>query len=360
MAPFKSKKQPTIIKKFYWRKKMKKFYQRLFAMFLALVLLLPTSVGFAKDDSDSDVFRVGMEVNYAPFNFAQVNDANGAVPVVNSENEYANGYDVQIAKLIADKLGKKLEIYKIEWDGLPPALTSGKIDAIIAGMSPTAERKKEIDFTRQLLCFRPCCSFEKRLSKYKDAKALEDFKGAKITGQLNTFHYTVIDQIEGVDKQSAMESFPSMISATKAGKIDGYVSEKPGAMAAVSANSDLDYVEFEQGKGFETSSEDTSIAVGLRKESSELREEINAILADMTVEEEDEIMNQWYNFQKTTAKKQAFGDQMSNIRSEYATLFLSGIRNTLFIAIFATIVGFIIGLLVAVIRKAQVNKKRIK
>lgn len=62
-----------------------------------------------------------------------------------------------------------------------------------------------------------------------------------------------------------MESFPSMISATKSGNIDGYVSEKPGAMSAVSANSDLTYVAFSKGKGFETSSEDTSIAVGLRK-----------------------------------------------------------------------------------------------
>src|SRR5699024_9873039 len=106
---------------------MKKNLKRLLSLVLVFVLLIPANIGLASDDTDSDVLRVGMEVNYAPFNYSQVNDANGAVPVVNSTNEYANGYDVQIAKLIADKLGKKLEIYKIEWDGLPPALTSGKI-----------------------------------------------------------------------------------------------------------------------------------------------------------------------------------------------------------------------------------------
>ena len=60
---------------------------------------------------------------------------------------YANGYDVQIAQYVANKLGMKLEIYSIEWDGLLPALESGTVDAIIAGMSPTAEREEQIDFT---------------------------------------------------------------------------------------------------------------------------------------------------------------------------------------------------------------------
>ena len=71
---------------------------------------------------------------------------NGAVAIEGS-SEYAGGYDVEIAKIIAAELGKELVIVKTEWDGLIPALTSGKIDAIIAGMSPTEERKEAIDFT---------------------------------------------------------------------------------------------------------------------------------------------------------------------------------------------------------------------
>ncbi len=333
---------------------MKKNLKRLLSLVLVFVLLIPANIGLASDDTDSDVLRVGMEVNYAPFNYSQVNDANGAVPVVNSNNEYANGYDVQIAKLIADKLGKKLEIYKIEWDGLPPALTSGKIDAIIAGMSPTEERKKEIDFTKNYYTSDLVVVLKKD-SKYKDAKSIADFKGAKITGQLNTFHYTVIDQIDGVQKMTAMESFPSMISATKAGNIDGYVSEKPGAMAAVTSNKDLAYVEFDKDKGFETSSEDTSIAVGVRK-NSELTEPINDILSDLSQEDQDKIMKQVITSENQ--EDMGFFDQMKAIWSEYSSLFLSGIRNTMLIAIFSTIVGFIIGLLVAVIRKIEVNKDK--
>lgn len=336
---------------------MKKFMRSLFGFSLAFLFAFTPIKSFAQEKGpNEDVFRVGMEVNYAPFNFSQVNDAHGGVPVENSKGEFANGYDVQIAKMIADKLGKKLEIYKIEWDGLPPALTSGKIDAIIAGMSPTPERKREIDFTNSYYVSDLVVVLKKD-SPFAKSKSLRDFRNAKLTGQLNTFHYSVIDQIKGVKKEAAMESFPAMISATKAGNIDGYVSEKPGAMAAVSANSDLTYVEFKKGDGFETSSEDTSIAVGLKK-NSPLREEINGILSHMDVKEQDSIMNQMVQLSQNDGKSKSFIGQMAAIWNEYSRLFLNGIANTLFIAIFATCVGFLIGLLVAVIRKLQVSKKK--
>jgi ABC-type amino acid transport substrate-binding protein len=94
--------------------------------------------------------RVGMECAYKPFNWTDMGTPSlGAVPISGEgkDNMYANGYDVQIAQYIANKLGTKLEVYSYEWDGLIPALNSGAVDAIIAGMSPTAEREQEIDFT---------------------------------------------------------------------------------------------------------------------------------------------------------------------------------------------------------------------
>ena len=94
--------------------------------------------------------RVGMECAYAPFNWTDMDTPSlGAVPISGEgkDNMYANGYDVQIAQYVANKLGMKLEVYSYEWDGLIPALNSGAVDAIIAGMSPTAEREEQIDFT---------------------------------------------------------------------------------------------------------------------------------------------------------------------------------------------------------------------
>ena len=101
-------------------------------------------------ETTNGVLRVGMECAYEPYNWTDMDGSSlGAVPISGEGKEglYANGYDVQIAQYIANKLGMKLEIYSIEWNSLLPALESGTIDAIAAGMSPTAERAAEIDFS---------------------------------------------------------------------------------------------------------------------------------------------------------------------------------------------------------------------
>lgn len=240
----------------------------------------------APAEETGGTFKVGLEAGYAPFNWTQADDSNGGVKIEGSA-EYAGGYDVEIAKKIAEGLGKKLVIVKTEWDGLVPALTSGKIDAIIAGMSPTAERKKTIDFSDNYYKSN-LVMVVKKGGKYDGATSLKDFKGAKITAQLNTFHYTVIDQIEGVIKDTAMDNFPAMRVALESGMIDGYVSERPEGISAESANPNFKMIEFTDG--FVTSDDDTAVAVGLAK-GSELTAKINEILAGISEEERTNIMD---------------------------------------------------------------------
>ncbi|MDF2539277.1 MAG: transporter substrate-binding protein [Herbinix sp.] len=184
-------------------------------------------------------------------------------------------------------MGKELVIVKTEWDGLIPALISGKIDAIIAGMSPTADRKVEIDFSDNYYKS-DLVMVVKKGSAFETATSIQDFSGAKISAQLNTFHYTVIDQIEGVKKQTAMDNFPTMRVSLEAGAIDGYVSERPEGVSASAANPNLVMVEF--AEGFETSEDDTAIAVGLKKDS-ELTAKVNEILAGISEEERISIMD---------------------------------------------------------------------
>lgn len=102
----------------------------------------------AKTDTSKGTLRIAMECAYAPFNWSQTTNANGAVRIANSPAElYVNGYDVQVAKYIAAELGYALEIYEAEWDSLIVGVQAGTFDGIIAGMSPTAEREEEVDFT---------------------------------------------------------------------------------------------------------------------------------------------------------------------------------------------------------------------
>ncbi len=235
---------------------------------------------------EENTFRIGLEAGYAPFNWTQMDDLNGGVKI-DGNSEYAGGYDVEIAKKIAEGLGKKLVIVKTEWDGLLPALTSGKIDAIIAGMSPTAERAESIDFSDNYYKS-DLVMVVKKGSKYEEATSIQDFKGAKVTAQLNTFHYTVIDQINEVIKETPMDNFPAMRVALESGIIDGYVSERPEGISASAANDNFTFVDFEGG--FVTSDEDTAIAVGVVK-GSKLTEKINEILAGISEEERQEMMD---------------------------------------------------------------------
>jgi putative lysine transport system substrate-binding protein len=269
---------------------MKNKFTIVIVLLVSTILLLAgcgtSSKSSTSGSSEDNTFKVGLEAGYAPFNWTQNDDSNGAVKIDGSA-EYAGGYDVEIAKKVAEGLGKELVIVKTEWDGLVPALTSGKIDAIIAGMSPTAERKETIDFSDNYYKSN-LIMVVKKGSKYEGATSIQDFKGAKVTAQLNTFHYSVIDQINGVNKKTAMDNFPAMRVALESGIIDGYVSERPEGVSASAANENYVMVEFEEG--FETSEDDTAIAVGLAK-GSDLTEKINEALAGISEEERTSIMD---------------------------------------------------------------------
>jgi putative lysine transport system substrate-binding protein len=270
--------------------------KRLFLV-IAIVLLgglLIAGCG-SRGSSDKNVFRVGMEADYPPFNWTQVTADNGGAKIDGSP-EYAGGYDVEIAKRIAKGLGKELVIVKTEWDGLTPSLTSGKIDAIIAGMSPTENRKQTIDFS-DIYYESDLVIVVRSGSEYENATSIQDFGGAKITAQLNTFHYEVIDQINGVIKETAMDNFPAMRVALQSGFIDGYVSERPEGVSAQAANKDFKMVVFEEG--FVTSPEDTAIAVGLKK-GSDLTGKINEILKGISAEERLKIMDEAIKNQPTS------------------------------------------------------------
>lgn len=305
----------------------------------------------ADEKTPDDEFRVGMEAGYAPFNWSQQTDANHAVPI-QGQKSYAGGYDVQIAKKVADGLGKKLVIIQTKWDGLAPALQSGKIDAIIAGMSPTAERKKEIDFTDPYYESQLVVVVQKN-GKYANAKSLADLSGAKITAQLNTFHYDVIDQIPGVNKQQAMDNFSAMRTALASGMIDGYVSERPEGVTATSVNKDLKMLELEGKNGFQTNPEDVQIAVGMRKGDPDIQK-VNQILSGISKDQRTDIMDQAIKDQpaSTSSDEEKAGllSDFKTIWDQYGNMFLRGAGLTLFIALIGTVVGTTLGLLIGVFR----------
>jgi len=259
--------------------------RRILTALFALMMLVSFIPAMA--EGTNGTLKVGMECGYAPFNWTQPNETEFTAPIQGGGG-YADGYDVQIARMIADALGMELVIVKTEWDGLAMAVQSGAIDAIIAGMSPTAQRRMTLDFTDHYYQSELVVVVRKD-SPYANATKLSDLSGANIVAQLNTFHDTVVDQIPGVNHAMPLESFPAMIVALQSGAVDGYVAERPGAVADVTANPDLTFIEFEEGQGFVASEDDTAIAIGL-KIGSPLLSQINDVLATLDQAAREQLM----------------------------------------------------------------------
>lgn len=245
----------------------------------------------ATSSSDSSTLRVGMECNYAPFNWTTTEE--GEYTQAISSVDYCDGYDVQVASYLADEIGRDVEIVKLDWDNLILSLNNNQIDAIIAGMTATDERKEEINFTDPYYVSEEVM-IVRADSDYTKATSLEDFDGANIQGQMSTIYDEVIDQIPNVNHMPAAETFPAAIQALQAGSIDGVVSELPVANGVVSANSDLVIVRFAEGEGFEA---DTSVSIGVRKSDSDLLDALNEALSGIDTDTRNEWMEAAVNRQ---------------------------------------------------------------
>ena len=232
-----------------------------------------------------------MECAYAPNNWQESEATDSNVPVENVAGAYAEGYDVQIAKAIADGLGKELVIVKLSWDGLIDALNQGQIDAIIAGMMDTAERRESINFSEP---YRETTYGLMVLadSPYLNATSIQDFSGAAVLGQQGTALDDVIEQIEGVDHLSPVGSVPDMISRLQQGTCDAIVINVENAQGYLASNPNFRLVTFDEGSGFTLPAKGS--CVGLRKSDNELLDQINTILSGIA---------KWYKPEDLLGKK---------------------------------------------------------
>ena len=235
--------------------------------------------------------RVGMECAYAPYNWAQPTDANGAVPIKDS-GDYAFGYDVMMAKYLTEKLGWKLEIHQMDWDSLPAAVLAGTIDCAIAGQSITDDRKVTLDFTEPYY-YASIVSLVMGDSAYASATGISGLAGAAGTSQLNTVWYDVcLPQIENVTVLPAMDSAPAMLAALTSGKCDLIVTDMPTAQAAVTVYPELKLLDFtDKGDNFEVSEQEINIGISIKKGESELLDALNGALSGLTVADFDRMMN---------------------------------------------------------------------
>lgn len=260
-------------------------------LILVTTLVVLTGCG-RKTEKKDNILRVGMECAYAPYNWAQSDNSNGAVQIKDS-SDYAYGYDVMMAKYLADKLGYELEIYQIDWDSLPMALQSGKIDCVIAGQSITSERLQTVDFTTPYY-YASIVALTRNDTKYANAEGLSDLEGVTCTSQINTVWYdTCLPQIKNANILPAMESAPTMLTALNSKKVDLVVTDMPTALAAVKVYPDMKILDFTNtNDNFNVSEEEINIGISVKKGNSELLGKLNEALSTLTVNDFESMMNE--------------------------------------------------------------------
>ena len=246
---------------------------------------------------EDGVFTVGMECAYAPYNWTQSDDSNGAVPIKDS-TEYANGYDVMMAKKICEANGWELEIVRTDWDSLVPGVQSGVYDAVIAGQSMTADRMEQVDFAGPYYYASIVC-VTKADSPYASAAGISDLSGGTCTAQIATIWYdSMLPQIEGAQIQPAAETAPAMLMALETGTVDFICTDMPTAMGAVAAYPDMTILDFsDSDDNFVADEGDINIGVSVMKGNTELKDAIDSVLSTMTADDFNAMMDEAISIQ---------------------------------------------------------------
>ena len=264
--------------------------KKLFAVLAVMTLILSAAaLADVIPGVEDGVLTVAMECAYAPYNWAQPDDSNGAVPIKDSML-FANGYDVMMAKAICEANGWQLEFVQLEWDSLIPAVQSGVVDAVIAGQSMTAERMEAVDFAGPYLYASIVCLVREDNANAQ-AGGISALKGTA-TSQSGTIWYdTCLPQLANVTILPPAESAPAMLMAVASGTVDLVCTDMPTAQGALIAYPNLKILDFSgTGDDFAVSDEDINIGISVMKGNAGLLDAINGYLADKTADDFNAMM----------------------------------------------------------------------
>ena len=240
--------------------------------------------------SDEDVVRFGCEAAYAPYEWKQDTATEYTVPIENMEGSYADGFDIQLMRLVADALGKEPVVVNISFDGLVSALNNGQVDILCSGMSATPERKESVDFSEPYMTSAVGVMVA-RDSKWADVTSLEDLAGISVVAQKGTVLDDVIDQIPDVNHMSAINTIPECISRLIQGTVDACTVDANDKEMYEETYPDYVVLLFEDGKGFDTEGVDPAMAV-VKGDPQGYLPVINKVINDMTSEERQKLWDE--------------------------------------------------------------------
>ncbi len=319
-------------------------------MLLAMVLTLvgPMSTAFAADDastssqqttttSNNDELKkikqkgtlvVGTSADYPPYEFTT--KENGQTKIV--------GFEMEMAKQIAKDLGVKLVIKNMQFDSLLVALETGKVDVIISGMSPTAERKKSVAFSKIYYTGAPYLVINKAdMAKYD---AINDFKDKKVGAQNGSLFYDLIKTSMPDSQRKGLGKLSDLILSLQSHKIDGILMDEATAKAYIESNSSLSGFK----TGIKLNASDTGTAIAYPKGATALGEAINKSIDKIQAKD---LINKEFI---PEASKYMESNTKQSTMLDYWKYFAKGVQYTLIITIIAAFFGVILGILLALMR----------
>lgn len=216
---------------------------------------------------ESGKLVIGTTADYPPYEFHAT---------INGKDEI-KGFDISIAQALADDLGVKLEIKDMDFDGLLVALQGGKVDMVFAGMTPTDERKQNVDFSD--IYFTANQRFILRSGEENSVKSLDDLKGKKIGVQKGSIQ-------EGIAKdnfdEANIKSLPKvtdLVLDLKNNKVDALLVEDGVAKINCDKNEGIAMSDFV------VEDKDGGSAIALKKGATELQTQANNTINKLKAED---------------------------------------------------------------------------
>ncbi len=236
------------------------------------------------------VLRIGVECDYVPNSWLEYEQTDSNLPIMNDKGHYAEGYDIQIAKVVAEELGVELEVRKVLWNDLLDELNSGQIDAIFSGMLDTKSRRERAAFTDHYDAVdNEYTIIVDKDSSYITARTIADFSGAKIVGQHDTILDELIDQMKGVVHMKPVDSVTASVNMVNEHKVDGAVINLDTGEAYLRKYDNLRLIRFHKDDGFRVDFTGTCAAV--RKKDTKLLYDINKVLRGLSKWNRQKIMD---------------------------------------------------------------------
>ena len=199
------------------------------------------------------VYVVGTNAEYPPFEYV--------------ENGEIAGFDAEIIKEAAKRMGIEYKWLNTNFDGLIPALQTKKVDIVIAGMSVTPEREKAVNFSIPYLTSKVAIITNSK----NPIKDMNDLSGKSYGVELGTTKEASARKIAGAEVVPFSSTTGALV-ALKSGKIDGMVLDESVSSKYIEKNPELVLVGVMEGE---------PKAAAFNKDDKELMENFSKVLEEM-------------------------------------------------------------------------------